>query len=1137
MIQKFVFGVIVLYLSVGSLFAQTSNHTLKIRDKGVPLMKNYLLEDYPELFHNWQILQGSKGLLYIANDNGIVEFDGVDQRLISLNEQAPVKALAQEPQGKIYVAGNGHLGFLQANAVGKLKYHSFYKQTLKFKVPLPTFTKIIITPHHILFFSPVALYAYHPITREFVRIPAKTRFHSIFKVNKNIYIQDIGTGLWQLNGSQLSLLAKSEVFINKKVNTMLPFDDDKILIGTFRQGFYVYDTHTFTPWSPANDQLTKPTQLYTGLQLSTNYFAFGTLNTGVLVFNKQGQLVKKIDKAKGLNSNAVFSLCIDQQKRLWLGLERGIAHIDIFSPFAVLNEKIGLEGVVYTALRHQQKLYFGTSQGVFYQDLQGTPANNYFKKVDKATGQNWFLTQLPNQQLAGGHALGILGLDQNQKASFVPHKSHVFSMLPLIQQPNLLLACAQDGLYRWEINNKEQTLQKLKGFQGTFQETSLILETKKGNIWTANANGILKLQLNPNKDSVTNHVYYGKKQGLPSHTGNRIFLINHKLFATTQQGIYEYNPTQDKFQYHSLSDIIGKGKPVMWLHQDSQGRIWVLTKDQTSIIEKNLDGKSYKKTEIKYDMFKVRQSPFIYFIDKKNVVLSISQGVVWYNLNHPPSKDTSFKALIRRVDWERGEGADSLLFAGHYIAQAPSHTFNAAINDFRFTVASNHFSLHKSSRFQYWLEGYDQNWSSWTSSRKKEYTNLSPGKYTFRVRTKDSQGNISKVAQYSFTITIPWYKSTWVYLLAALCTLGLALVLFWWNSRRLTRKTAHLEALVAERTEELTQQRDKLRKNFSQLEEQKGDLIYKNVKLERQQEEIMAQSESLQDALDELQIEKKQKEEALRLVEARNHYYTSGIRYAQTIQQAILPDETAMRQVFDDHFVFYSPKDIVSGDFYWFSHISENIYEQITGEKNKSITLVAVIDCTGHGVPGAFMSMIGNTLLNEIVNQRHFFSPVRILEMLNTKIRLSLRQEEKYNADGMDVCFCLLEPMPGNEETLVSFTGARRPLYYKINQETALKELKGDRKIIGGWHRKKRAFTNQSLLLPKGAAIYLTTDGLVGLASPDGTKFSSLRIKDFFDKHAHLPMLEQKKLLEKTISEHQQGIEQRDDMTIMGIRL
>jgi serine phosphatase RsbU (regulator of sigma subunit) len=157
--------------------------------------------------------------------------------------------------------------------------------------------------------------------------------------------------------------------------------------------------------------------------------------------------------------------------------------------------------------------------------------------------------------------------------------------------------------------------------------------------------------------------------------------------------------------------------------------------------------------------------------------------------------------------------------------------------------------------------------------------------------------------------------------------------------------------------------------------------------------------------------------------------------------------------------------------------------------------------------------------------------------MLNTKIRLSLRQEEKYNADGMDVCFCLLEPMPGNEETLVSFTGARRPLYYKINQETALKELKGDRKIIGGWHRKKRAFTNQSLLLPKGAAIYLTTDGLVGLASPDGTKFSSLRIKDFFDKHAHLPMLEQKKLLEKTISEHQQGIEQRDDMTIMGIRL
>lgn len=1136
MVQRFIFWGVLLYLSLFKLYAQVS-HTLKIRNKGIPLMKNYALEDYPKLFHNWQILQGSQGLLFIANDHGVVEFDGVDQRLISLKEQAPAKALAQGKQGKIYVAGNGHLGFLQPSASGKLQYHSFYQKTLQFNAPLPTFTKIITTPHQVIFFSPVALYIYSLTTRKFIRVPAKKRFHRIFKVHQKVYIDDTNTGLQQLQGSKLNLIPEGQLFANKKVHTMLPLDKERILIGTFRQGVYLYEGNTIAPWSSSANQLTKPAQLYTGLKLSPNYFAFGTLNAGVLIFDKKGRLIKKINKSQGLKSNTVLSLYLDRQDRLWAGLERGVAHIDIFSPFAVLNEKTGLEGVIYTALRHNQSLYIGTSQGIFHQKIYGKESNNYFSKIDNTEGQSWFLTQSHNQQIIGGHSLGIASLDNNQKVSFTSHNTHVLSMMSFIQQPELMLVCAQDGLYRLRLNKKNSVLEKLKGFDGSFNEASYLFETKNGHVWTTNAKGLLKMSLNKTKDSVVSYTRYGKAQGLPADAGNRIFLINHKLLATTKKGVYEYNQSQDKFQPHALSAVIGKNKPVMWLHQDSKGRIWVLTKDQTCIVEKSTNGKSYKKTDLNYDMFRVRQTPFIYFIDKQNVILSISQGVVWYNLGHKSTRDSSFSALIRRVDWERNEGADSLLFAGHIREDTPPSVFTTTINDFRFTVASNHFSLHKSCRFQYWLVGYDQNWSEWMGSRKKEYTNLSPGTYTFKVRARDTKGAISKAATYTFIIATPWYKSTWVYLSISLLVLGLVVIFIWWNSRRLSLKNERLEALIAERTEEVTRQRDKLQEHFKQLEEQRGDLIYKNVKLERQQEEIMAQSESLHETLQELQSEKKEKEEVLRLVEARNHYYTSGIRYAQTIQQAILPDETAMRQVLTDHFVLYSPKDIVSGDFYWFSHISENVYEQITGEKNKSITLIAVIDCTGHGVPGAFMSMIGNTLLNEIVNQRHFFSPVRILEMLNTKIRLSLRQEEKYNADGMDVCFCLLEPTPDKQETLVSFTGARRPLYYKVNKKTSLKELKGDRKIIGGWHRKKRAFTNQSLLLPKGSAIYLTTDGLVGLAGPEGIKFSSLRIKSFFDEHAHLPMLEQKKLLQQVIAEHQQGIEQRDDITIMGVRL
>lgn len=384
-------------------------------------------------------------------------------------------------------------------------------------------------------------------------------------------------------------------------------------------------------------------------------------------------------------------------------------------------------------------------------------------------------------------------------------------------------------------------------------------------------------------------------------------------------------------------------------------------------MEKSDKENGYRKRTLFHDIVKIQQSPFIYFIDKQNVLLSVGKGLLSYDLQYPSRQDSSFSALIRLVEWERAAGKDSVLIGSGYLDEANNPVYAYEINDFRFTVAANYLPFNQLNQFQFFLEGYDKEWSGWTTNQSKEYTNLPSGNYTFKVRARNSEGVIGKVAKFTFTIRTPWYLTRWMNIVILLLVALLFVGFFWWNSRRLTREKERLETLVKERTEEITKQRDKVQASFQQLEEQRGDLIYKNVKLERQQEVIMAQSESLKETLDELQSEKKEKEDALKLVEERNRYYTSGIRYAQTIQRAILADENAMKEVLKDYFVLYSPKDIVSGDFYWFSHISENVYEQITGEKNKSITFIAVIDCTGHGVPGAFMSMIGNTLLNEIV--------------------------------------------------------------------------------------------------------------------------------------------------------------------------
>jgi serine phosphatase RsbU (regulator of sigma subunit) len=255
---------------------------------------------------------------------------------------------------------------------------------------------------------------------------------------------------------------------------------------------------------------------------------------------------------------------------------------------------------------------------------------------------------------------------------------------------------------------------------------------------------------------------------------------------------------------------------------------------------------------------------------------------------------------------------------------------------------------------------------------------------------------------------------------------------------------------------------------------------------------------------------------------------TDSVRYAQTIQNAILPFEPKIKQIFEEYFIIYQPKDIVSGDFYWFNTIQ--------GE-NSTKTVAAVIDCTGHGVPGAFMSMIGNTLLNETINEKHIFDPARVITLLHQKIRSDLRQAETNNSDGMDMSLCVIEPLANDEFKLV-FSGAKRPLYYVHQGE--FNQLKADRFSIGGEvyeDERERIFTNKELILSKGDALYMMTDGFGDTPDDERRRFGSRNIKKMIKENVALPMQRQKTVFEDTLTKHQGSQEARDDVTMLGLRL
>lgn len=250
----------------------------------------------------------------------------------------------------------------------------------------------------------------------------------------------------------------------------------------------------------------------------------------------------------------------------------------------------------------------------------------------------------------------------------------------------------------------------------------------------------------------------------------------------------------------------------------------------------------------------------------------------------------------------------------------------------------------------------------------------------------------------------------------------------------------------------------------------------------------------------------------------------AGIRYASTIQKAILPIKEEIDKVFNN-FIFYKPKDIVSGDFYWFS------------QKGK-YKFIAVVDCTGHGVPGAFMSVLGNTLLNDIVNDKNIISPSEILTLLHKGILKSLKQTKTNNTDGMDISLCRFEEKDNNEVEII-FAGARCSIYHISKVGQKIKRIRGDIKTVGGLFTNDLVFNNHKIKTKKDNMLYLATDGYIDQNSNFNQRksFGTVSFMKLLRIISVRSLEKQRLKLEAEIIDFRNGIEQRDDITVIGIKI
>ncbi|EAY26686.1 SpoIIE family protein phosphatase [Microscilla marina] len=338
-------------------------------------------------------------------------------------------------------------------------------------------------------------------------------------------------------------------------------------------------------------------------------------------------------------------------------------------------------------------------------------------------------------------------------------------------------------------------------------------------------------------------------------------------------------------------------------------------------------------------------------------------------------------------------------------------------------------------------------------------------------------------------------------------------------------------------------------------------LKQKNKEISEQRGQLEKQTGALKYIAEELENQRDTIEDKNKLLVHHNKKITDSIRSAKAIQKAILPLEDKLEANFSEHFVFYKPKDIVSGDFYWLSDVNiddkhergqqktlkysapsaipfdplsgYNLSEEQAGE-NAKYTFIAVVDCTGHGVPGAFMSMIGFAYLNQIVNENHILDPAEVLQTLHVEIHNSLKQAETNNDEGMDVCLCRVEALP-NGEYEVKFAGAKRPLFYITNG--ALYEIRGNAASIGGWQRQmQKNFKTKTIRLAKGDILYLSSDGFIDTPNPERKNFGTPQLKELIKDNSRLPLKQQAEALKEALKAHQRDADQRDDITLLGIK-
>lgn len=769
---------------------------------------NFGTRDYRAHSQNWAIAQAPNGLIYVANGNGVLEFDGVSWRLIYTDVPAAVRSLAVGHDGRVYVGGSGELGFLDADSTYSTAYFSLTDHIDPQDRGFMEVWRVVPTAEGVYFSSRERLFRWD--NESLKSWTPETSFALGFVFDDAFHVVEPGRGLMRMEDDVLIPSPVSDAFVNDIVYEALPDDDDVILI-TRDNGLQRFDGLNIEPFSTEVDAELKRGRVYHGAALRDGRFAIATRASGVFIINRDGRLERVLNEASGMADSQTWFAFEDAQRGLWVALNRGIARVDFSAEYTYFDESAGVDGLVAAVNRHQDQIHVATSTGVLRLDA----GKRQFKSViGGEAGQCFSLQSLPPSLLVACEG-GVY--DVRDEGIRHVNVQNTRMLYPSRRDSNVVYAGSRDGLFR--IVRERDDWFTEGPIEGLPPWALSMYEEDDGRLWvTTVSDGVY---LSTPADGANDVTHFGAAKEL---WGGWVYVspIAGRLMFHSQKGILSYTGdaetpfTRDTVFIDALEYPEGE---VFLLTEDDEGSIWLSNQTYAGRIRYDAASKTY----LPMDAF--RQLPesglfHVYADAPGNAVwIGTEGGVLRIDRTTEAEPRRESSVVIRRVAHVNG---DSLLFGGYGSLDRPI-TVGPDDRSLRISYSLPVFSNIEKNSYQVRLEGQDRGWSAWTSETSKDYTNLRPGRYTFRVRGRDVHGNVSREASIQIHVLASWYQAAWARTLWAtfgvLAIWGVAIRVNKFRIERLQNRNAMLEEEVRERTLTLKNANERLQHVLAQNNE------------------------------------------------------------------------------------------------------------------------------------------------------------------------------------------------------------------------------------------------------------------------------------------------------------------------------